>query len=143
MEFYIYKTTLIYLALFHKRSFKPEGKITLTEKELNDYIALVLKSVEEERSIANAFSYKLISEGEPEYNLSLAPQEIKDSLKTANFSYDPSTKTYTTNSNKQALSLKSTLVYQRPINSTYQPKGYDKALNIDSKTIQENMEKGL
>ena len=33
----IYKSTLVYAALYLKRSAEPDGPITLTEKEFQDY----------------------------------------------------------------------------------------------------------
>ena len=126
----IYKSTLVYAALYLKRSAEPDGPITLTEKEFQDYFDLVIENVEEERSIANAFTYDIIYEGEPEYKLNLASQEILDLIKTATYSYSDDRTIVTTNASKTALSYKSTHAFPQPIASSLRPKGYEKALNI-------------
>ena len=141
MNFLIYKTTLIYLALYYKKLANPSEPAIVTEDEVNNYINLVLKNLKEEQSIANAFSYTIVNSGEPTYNLNMATQNMKDLLTTAKFGYDPKTKVFYSYASEKALSLKSTFAYPRPIGHTKQPEGYEKVLHI--KFSENKSEKNL
>ena len=126
----IYKSTLVYAALYLKRSAEPDGPITLTEQEFQDYYDLVMDNIEEERSIANAFTYDIVDEGEPEYKLNMASKETLDLIKTATYTYNADKTAVTTRAGKTALSYKSTHAFPQAIASSLRPKGYEKALNI-------------
>ena len=129
----IYKSTLVYAALYLKRSAEPDGPITLTEKEFQDYFDLVIDNVEEERSIANAFTYDIVYDGEPEYKLNMASKETLDLIKTATYQYNADGTSVTTHAGKTALSYKSTHAFPQALASSLRPAGYEKALNIIKK----------
>lgn len=132
-HFVIYEHTLVYLALYHKRSVQPEGTLVLTKEEYNKYFDLVINKIEEEKNIANLFTYEIVSEGEPEYNLNLANEQYHDLLKTTTFIHDKANNCFKTTSSKKALSLKSTFAYPQPLAHTIRPSGYLEALNIANK----------
>jgi len=126
----IYQSTLIYAALYFKRLAQPEGKITLTEEEFTNYFDLVINDIEEEKSIANAFEYEIIYDGEPIYKLNLANKETLDLLNSATYKHDKEKGVFSTSSIQGALSLKSKVAYPSSLSMTLRPKGYEQALNI-------------
>lgn len=134
----IYQSNLIYAALYYKRLHQPSGLVTLTEKEFADYFDLVINDIEEERAIANSFSYEIIYDGEPKYNLNLADEKTLNLLKSTSFNHDKNLKVFTCNATKEALSLKKSLAYPPSINMTLRPKGYDDALNINTNKQNKN-----
>ena len=139
INFSIYLTTIVYAALYHKRKAQPNGTIYLTEDEFKKYFNLVIKDIEEERNVANSFSYNIVTQGEPTYSLNLAPEKDRELVNKTSFSYDAQTKRYYTNASLDGLSLKSVHTYPQSIGNTIVPSGYEQTLNIkiDKQTSKE------
>ena len=130
-HFLIHKSTLIYAALYHKRKFQPDGPISITKREIDAYIQLVTRKLNEEKNIANAFSYEIVNSGEPEYDLNLADDLTMDLLKKAQYNVDERG-TISSNSSKKSLSLKSKFIYPQCLASSLRPTGYQECLNIST-----------
>lgn len=130
-QYVIYQETLKYLALWLKRKSKNNGAITLTQKELDDYTALVLNKLSSESAKNKMFSFEFKEYGEPEYRVSKNSNiDVAQKLKEAQYYYLKSQDMYVSNSDTTALSLKSIKVFPKLLQYCVAPNGYQTILNL-------------
>lgn len=126
----IYNNTLLYMALYLK-SHAGEPAI-ITDEQYTNYVNLVIRTLDIEKSVANAFTYA-VKKGEPSYNFNMVSKEKQARINATTFYYDPEKRCYHTPSSYKELYYKSIVVIPQSILPMFQPEGYERAIGLKPK----------
>lgn len=128
----IYTDTIVYMALYLKKLYTNAGIVSVTQDEINQYTALVIRELDRQVTMSGgAFSYR-ITNGSPNYEKQYeqADQTIRNLARSANYNYNAISTVYSSDSSANALQLKAFYNKLSSLNSVFTPNGYEAALRI-------------
>lgn len=136
LNYNLYNGTFVFMALYLKKQSSPHTTAVITRKQYFDYMNLVMRNIEKERRVANAFTYTIL-DGEPQYKFRMLDEKKVARINKTNYYYDAKTDSFYTPNEVSDLYYKSATIIPSCLLPQFTPQGYEKALGIKIEEVNE------
>lgn len=137
-HFVISKQHLIQKALCMKKEiFNQSSKVSLTEKQVETYVNLVIAEIKKLQQKTNTFTFEVVSHSKvPAY--SPITEEIKNAISKTKIYHDSNQKTYTSYNTAKELNLALSSFIPFGLKACLTPMGYKQALDLPKPNSKQN-----
>ena len=136
-HFVISKQNLIQKALSIKKEVTNQKKVILTEKQVEEYIDLVIEEIKKLQQKTNTFTFEVVDHNRvPTYNP--ITKEVKDAITNTTIYYDQTNKLYSSYNSANELNLAHFPFIPFGLKACLTPIGYMQVLDIPKPNINNN-----